>query len=176
MILDDDQCWVQLATSRHGVLGTVHPVRGVDAVPVVFVVDGGTIVIPIDLVKPKRHTRLQRLVNIEHDDRCVLLVEHYSEDWSELWWVRVHARAFASSLSEELASRLASVFPAYQQPDSIASVLTLHPSVVTGWSVGDEPEDRQRGQGDLGGVALPVAGFGLRADGAGIARPAAAEE
>ena len=46
-------CWARLGDAGHGVLGTVHAARGVDAVPVVFVVDGDVVVIPIDTVKAK---------------------------------------------------------------------------------------------------------------------------
>jgi PPOX class probable F420-dependent enzyme len=149
MTLDEEQCWARLVVARHGVLGTVHPRRGVDAVPVVFALisasvgrDGRAIVIPIDRVKPKRTTRLQRLVNLEHDERCVLLVDHYAEDWSRLWWVRVHAQATAGDLTDDVQERFASLFPAYQEPGSIESLLTLSATKITGWSFGDEPEDR----------------------------------
>ena len=54
MELDLAACWDHLSGASHGVLGTVHPERGVDAVPVVFVVDDDRVVIPIDTVKAKR--------------------------------------------------------------------------------------------------------------------------
>lgn len=43
--------------------------------------------------KPKSTQRLQRLVNIEHEARVSMIVDSYSEDWSELWWIRVDGRA-----------------------------------------------------------------------------------
>ena len=95
MRLDGETCWERLEAAEHGVLATVHPERGVDLVPVVFVVlaDRDRVVVPIDAVKPKSGSRLRRLANVEHDPRCALLVEHYDEDWRQLWWVRLHARA-----------------------------------------------------------------------------------
>ena len=79
----------RLERADHGVLSTLHPARGVDSVPVCFVVDGDLIVIPIDTIKPKRSTRLGRLRNLEADPRATLLVEHWDfDDWSTLWWVR----------------------------------------------------------------------------------------
>ena len=92
MQLDTTECWARLAAAGHGVLGTVHARRGVDAVPVVYVVEGGGVVVPIDAVKAKRGPRLQRLRNLEADPRVVLLVDHYDDDWPQLWWVRVHGR------------------------------------------------------------------------------------
>ena len=93
MRLSRGEAWSRLRASDHGVLATVHPERGVDAVPVVFAVDGERILLPVDTVKPKSTTRLQRLANLADDPRCVLLVDHYDEDWSTLWWVRVHGTA-----------------------------------------------------------------------------------
>ena len=79
----------RLERADHGVLSTLHPARGVDSVPVCFVVDGDLIAIPIDTIKPKQSTNLGRLRNLEADPRATLLVEHWDfDDWSTLWWVR----------------------------------------------------------------------------------------
>ncbi|HEX3538849.1 MAG TPA: pyridoxamine 5'-phosphate oxidase family protein [Acidimicrobiales bacterium] len=134
MTLDEPDCWSRLAGAGHGVLATVHPTRGVDAVPVVFVLAGGAILIPVDRVKPKRPGRLQRLRNIDSDDRCVLLVEHYADDWSQLWWVRVHARAAVSQATVAVAARFGESFAAYRAPAAIAEVISLHPTAVAGWA------------------------------------------
>ncbi len=144
MTLDEEECWALLAAARHGVLGTVHPQRGVDAVPVVFVVlpnpGAGaevrpSVVIPLDTVKPKRSARLQRLANIERDARCVLLVDHYDDDWSQLWWVRLHAAATASpsDASEAVLAALSERYPQYRLPGSVVAVMTLAPTALTGW-------------------------------------------
>ena len=39
--------------------------------------------------KPKTTQRLRRLTNIERNPQVSLLVDHYDEDWTQLWWVRV---------------------------------------------------------------------------------------
>jgi PPOX class probable F420-dependent enzyme len=134
MNLGYDRCWALLAGARHGVLGTVHPVRGVDAVPVVFSVIGHSIVVPVDRVKAKRSVRLQRLANLANDGRCVLLIDHYDEAWSQLWWVRVHGRGHENSPRQEEVLALASLFPAYRAPDAIASIITLTATSVSGWA------------------------------------------
>ena len=74
----------------------MHASRGVDVVPVVFAGDSIRLYLPVDTLKPKRTTLLQRVANIEADPRCVLLVD-CSENWDELWWVRVHGRASVCS-------------------------------------------------------------------------------
>lgn len=137
MRLDEERCWARLADGpRHGVLATVHVDRGVDAVPVVFVVHDGDIVIPVDAVKPKSGRRLQRLVNLEHDPRCVLLVDHYDEDWSQLWWVRVHGFATEVAPTDERRAALAAAHPPYRGQGSITTTVVLRPTGLTGWAAG----------------------------------------
>jgi Pyridoxamine 5'-phosphate oxidase len=161
--LDEPECWALVRAARHGVLATVHPRRGVDAVPVVYaVVDGRDdrglddcgqddcgqddhgqddrlIVVPVDTVKPKRHLALGRLANLAADQRAVLLVEHYGDDWSELWWVRVHVQAVTSGRRREDPApswllALARRYPEYRTAGTIAAVVALRPTAITGWA------------------------------------------
>lgn len=135
--LDSTECWTRLRAARHGVLGTVHEDRGVDAVPVVFAIVDDQIVIPVDTVKPKRSTDLQRLTNVERDSRCALLIDEYDDDWSKLWWVRVHASAqVADQLREPQLSALASRYPQYADRGVIVRALLLTPDAISGWSAG----------------------------------------
>ncbi|MEA3056256.1 MAG: hypothetical protein QOD30_1688 [Actinomycetota bacterium] len=130
MRLDAGAAWSLLSTTDHGVLSTVHEARGVDAVPVVFAaMDDGRIAVPIDTVKAKSTTRLQRIANIERDPRCVLLVDHYDDDWSQLWWVRVHAHA---SMTDDVPDALRR-FPRYAAPNAVVAAILLTPTEVTGW-------------------------------------------
>jgi PPOX class probable F420-dependent enzyme len=132
--LDDETCWARLRSRSHGVLGTVHASRGLDLVPVVFAVLGDDIVVPIDTVKPKSTTKLQRLANIEHDARCSMLVDHYDDDWAQLWWVRVHARATVIDPSDAQRAALAARFSQYTAASSVASAIVLHVESINGWS------------------------------------------
>jgi len=132
--LDEDECWSRLARSRHGVLATLHPVRGVDAVPVVYAISGRRILVPVDTVKAKQSTRLARLANIHLDGRCVFLVDHYQDDWSRLWWVRIHAHAVESPATDEFVDLLTERYPQYREAGAIASVVRLTPSKVSGWA------------------------------------------
>lgn len=43
--------------------------------------------------KPKRTRALQRLRNIEANPHVEVLVDHWDEDWSRLWWVRLRGTA-----------------------------------------------------------------------------------
>ena len=139
MRLAEDEARARLAAHDHGILCTVHAERGVDAVPVAYVLDeDGYVGVPIDRVKPKTSSRLQRERNLEADPRATLLVEHWDrDDWSRLWWVRVELRwqadAAAASRTADLAARLAGRYPQYRgQP--FDRVLVLRIVGVVGWS------------------------------------------
>jgi PPOX class probable F420-dependent enzyme len=81
-------------------LASITPEGGPHLVPVVFAVsnspglpaspDGAmrTVYTAID-AKPKTTQRLRRLANIESNPQVSLLVDHYADDWTQLWWVRV---------------------------------------------------------------------------------------
>jgi PPOX class probable F420-dependent enzyme len=60
-------------------------------VPVVFAVGGDSndVVYTAVDAKPKTTQRLRRLANIENNPQASLLVDHYADDWTQLWWVRV---------------------------------------------------------------------------------------
>jgi PPOX class probable F420-dependent enzyme len=81
-----------LDTARVARLATVGEGGQPHLVPVTFAVDGDLIYIAIDH-KPKTTTNLKRLHNISHNPRVSLLADHYEEDWSRLWWVRVDGQA-----------------------------------------------------------------------------------
>jgi PPOX class probable F420-dependent enzyme len=134
MRLDEGEARARLAAHDHGVLCTVHATRGVDAVPVVYAVGDGCVGVPVDRVKPKASTRLQRERNLERDPRAVLLVEHWDrDDWSRLWWVRAELRYDASGAEAALADLLAARHPQYADRP-LARVLVLRIVGLTGWA------------------------------------------
>ncbi|QBI18407.1 TIGR03668 family PPOX class F420-dependent oxidoreductase [Egibacter rhizosphaerae] len=90
--MDERDARARFADSRIARLATVRPDGAPHVVPVVFAVDGDAVYTAVDR-KPKRHQRLQRLANLWHEPRCSLLVDHYGEDWSDLWWVRADGHA-----------------------------------------------------------------------------------
>ena len=63
-------------------------------VPVCYVFDGESIYSALD-EKPKRveHRKLKRVRNIEANPKVSLVVDHYSEDWSELSFVVITGEA-----------------------------------------------------------------------------------
>mgnify|MGYP000552978996 CR=1 FL=1 len=134
MRLGEAHALERLAAYDHGVLATVHPRRGVDAVPVVYAVDDGHVGIPVDRVKPKASTRLQRELNLEADPRATLLVDHWDPvDWSRLWWVRAELR-WVDSVERvgRLGELLEERYPQYAGRP-FEKVLVLRVERLTGW-------------------------------------------
>lgn len=136
MKLSETAAFERLASHDHGVLSTVHADRGVDAVPVVYVVVGEAVGIPIDRVKSKSSMRLQREKNLEADPRATLLIEQWDrDDWSKLWWVRAELRYQSeapNSHTPALSARLAERFVQYRD-EPFAGMLVLGIVAVSGW-------------------------------------------
>ena len=160
MRLTATEARARLAGQEHGVLCTVHAERGVDAVPVVYVVDGdGYLGVPVDTVKPKSSSRLQRERNLEADPRAALLVEHWDRgDWSRLWWVRAELRwhGDAGTRAADLAAGLAAAFAQYRDRP-FTRVLVFRIVGATGWAAHAEPSSRGAGRAGPADSGVPHA-------------------
>jgi PPOX class probable F420-dependent enzyme len=73
-------------------LATVGPDGRPHVVPICFALDGDTLYTAVDS-KPKSTRRLRRLANIEANPAVEIVIDHWDEDWSRLWWVRLRGRA-----------------------------------------------------------------------------------
>jgi hypothetical protein len=136
MRLDRDRCEDYLIHAGHGVLGTVHAERGVDAVPVCFAVVGHSVGVPVDSVKPKTSPGLQRTRNLDGDARAVLLCDHWDPvDWTRLWWVRAFLeRVVVDGVRrDQLELRLSEKYPQYRDRP-FADLLTFRITDLVGWS------------------------------------------
>jgi PPOX class probable F420-dependent enzyme len=78
----------RLAGARVGHLATITPDERPHVVPCCFVLNDETVYSAVD-GKPKSTLALRRLDNVRAHPACALLVDHYSEEWATLWWVRV---------------------------------------------------------------------------------------
>ena len=81
-----------VAAARVARLATVGRDGRPHVVPICFVLDGETLYTAVD-EKPKRTRRLKRLENIEANPHVEVLIDHYEDDWSKLWWVRLRGTA-----------------------------------------------------------------------------------
>ncbi|MEM9037907.1 MAG: pyridoxamine 5'-phosphate oxidase family protein [Actinomycetota bacterium] len=146
MRIDETMARRLLERHDHGILMTVHPEHGTDGVPVVFAVIDDHLAVPIDLVKPKSSTRLQRERNLEADPRSTLLLDHWdAQDWSRLWWVRARLRWVADppkEVEESLAAGLVEEYEPYADRP-FARLLVFRIRSVTGWAASDHAIDRR---------------------------------
>lgn len=83
-------------------------------VPICFVLDGENVYSAVD-EKPKRSKRLKRLENIRAHPRVAMLVDHYEEDWSQLWWVRLDGKARILESGPEYDRALVMLLEKYEQ-------------------------------------------------------------
>ena len=106
-------------------------------VPIVFALDGETIYSVVD-EKPKRSTRLQRVENLRERDAAAVLVDHYDDDWTQLWWVRADGRARVLDGAEREAERAVALLAArYPQQRAAGAVLAVDVERWSGWSAAD---------------------------------------
>ena len=82
----------RVAAARVARLATVGAGGAPHLVPFCFVLDGDVLYSAVDQ-KPKSRARLRRFENAASEPRVCVLVDHYEEDWSRLWWVRLEGRA-----------------------------------------------------------------------------------
>ena len=82
----------RLTNARVARLATTDPDGRPHLVPIVFALEGDTLYSAVDQ-KLKRSRRLQRVENARTRPDVTILVDHYDEDWTRLWWIRVRGRA-----------------------------------------------------------------------------------
>ena len=122
----------RLAAARVAHLATVTPDGAPHLVPIVFAVVEDVIYSAVD-AKPKRHRNLRRLANIAHEPRVTLLVDHYEDDWTRLWWVRADGLARVADTSEAGLAALRAKYPQYEQSPPAGPFITVRVSRWTAW-------------------------------------------
>ncbi len=125
----------RFASSPVARLATVRPDGRPHVVPVVFVLVGDVVYTAVD-AKPKKSARLQRLINLESEPRCSLLVDHYEDDWSRLWWVRAdgEAAALEQAAATDGLNALVQRHAQYRQQPPTGPLLAVHVTQWSGWS------------------------------------------
>ena len=102
--MDDAILRQRVESARVGHLATVRPDGRPHVVPCCFVLVGDTAFSAVD-AKPKSTLALQRLRNVAAHPVASLVVDHYAEDWSQLWWIRLDgvARVLESGPERDVA-------------------------------------------------------------------------
>ncbi|MEB3033645.1 TIGR03668 family PPOX class F420-dependent oxidoreductase [[Mycobacterium] nativiensis] len=123
----------RFARARVARLATVWPDGGPHLVPVVFALLDDVVYTAVD-AKPKTTQRLRRLANIEHNSRVSVLVDHYDDDWSQLWWVRADGTATVHHDGAAMRTGYEALRAKYPQYQSIALAGPVITIAVEHWS------------------------------------------
>jgi PPOX class probable F420-dependent enzyme len=116
-----------VAEARVAHLATTEAGGRPHLVPFCFALEGDTLYSAVD-EKPKRSRRLKRLENIRSHPEVTVLVDHYEEDWSRLWWVRLRGEARVveeGSEREHALSLLEAKYDQYRAEPPTGPVIVL---------------------------------------------------
>jgi PPOX class probable F420-dependent enzyme len=113
-VMNAERMRLLVAEARVARLATLTPDGRLHLVPISFVLDRDTLYSAVD-DKPKRSRRLQRLANVRANPDVAVLVDHYDEDWSRLWWVRLRGRGRVLEHGSEGETGLALLAAKYEQ-------------------------------------------------------------
>jgi PPOX class probable F420-dependent enzyme len=134
--MDAEEMRARVAAARVGRLATLGAEGRPHLVPICFVLESETLYTAVD-EKPKRSKQLQRLANIRRNPEVSVLVDHYEEDWTRLWWVRLDGTARVLEEGPERRGALELLGAKYEQyraePLS-GAVIAVHIERWRAWS------------------------------------------
>lgn len=136
MRLSVEDCQRRLASARVARLATTGADQQPHLVPATFALDGDRLVIGIDQ-KPKTTSSLRRLRNIAENPKVALLCDHYDEDWSQLWWVRVDGTASvvdAGAYRDAAIEMLVARYEQYADDPPRGPVIVVAIHAWSGWA------------------------------------------
>ena len=126
-----------MTQARLARLATVDEAGRPHLVPVCFAVEGDRIYSAVD-AKPKRSPDLKRLRNIAFHPEVALLVDHYEEDWTRVWWVRVDGTALVLDSGPERDRGIDLLCAKYEQyrarPEQLGRVVVVTADRWRAWS------------------------------------------
>lgn len=131
-----DEARERFAAARVATLATVDGLGAPHQVPVTFVVDGDMVWSAVD-AKPKRGTELRRHTNIRAESRVSLLVQHWDEDWSRLWWVRADGLAVvtdAGGVVDRAVGLLRDKYAQYRDVDVHGPIIEVAVQTWRSWT------------------------------------------
>jgi PPOX class probable F420-dependent enzyme len=134
--MDEAEARRRFAGASVARIATVGPDGHPHIVPVCFAVDADVLFFAVD-AKPKRTTDLRRLRNVAANPGVSILVDHYEDDWRELWWVRVDGTARVlddPAEAEKAIDLLSSRYEQYRRARPRGPVVAVSIDRVIGWS------------------------------------------
>ena len=134
--MNDAEMRKRVRGARIGRLATLGADGRPHLVPFCFALEGDVLYSAVD-DKPKRSKRLKRLENIRNRPEVAVIVDHYEEDWTQLWWVRLDgtARVLEEGPEHERAlALLRSKYEQYRSQPPPGPVIAVQIDHWQGWS------------------------------------------
>ena len=129
-----------MAVARIGHLSTADITGAAHVIPICYAFDGRSIYSVLDQ-KPKRTplTRLRRVKNILANPQVALVVDHYEEDWTHLWYILVTGHAELLLEGDERDEAIGKLREKYQQYKDMEidsnPVIKIIPGKVVSWGL-----------------------------------------
>ncbi len=140
--MTSEEARARFAHTRVAHLATVSAEGLPHLVPITFALLGSDRLVTAVDHKPKRTTALRRLVNIAANPAVAVLVDHYAEDWEQLWWARADGHAHVLHPECEADARASALealvarYPQYRERVPAGLVIIVDVSRWSGWSAG----------------------------------------
>jgi PPOX class probable F420-dependent enzyme len=131
--MDEFDARERFASAQVAQLATVSADGVPHMVPIVFAVSHDVIYTAVD-AKRKSTQRLRRMANIEANPSVSLIVHHYDDDWSQLWWIRADGVAEIHYSGDEMATGYFELRRKYVQYQRIALDGPVIAVTVQRWS------------------------------------------
>ena len=130
--------WQRVVGARVGRLATITADGRPHVVPCCFVLHGDDNAVVYSAVdaKPKSTLALRRLANVRANPAAALVVDHYEEDWSALWWVRLDGNGRVLGVGDErehALDLLAAKYHQYAEQRPPGAVIAIDVVSWRGW-------------------------------------------
>jgi PPOX class probable F420-dependent enzyme len=133
--MDEQEMRRRVSDARVARLATVTIDGRPHIVPCCFALSGDVVYSAID-GKPKSTMAVRRLANVRANPRAALLIDHYSDDWSTLWWVRLDGDGRVLETGAERAAAivlLTQKYPVYVTEPPQGAVVAIDIDDWRGW-------------------------------------------
>jgi PPOX class probable F420-dependent enzyme len=129
-----------ILSARVARMATVDESGGPLVIPVCFAYDGRFIYTPIDK-KPKKVStwELKRIRNILENPRVALVMDEYSEEWDDLYYIIIHGSAEVIESGDEYHNSFAILsikYPQYKKMRLVEEglpVIKIVPEKIVSW-------------------------------------------
>jgi PPOX class probable F420-dependent enzyme len=135
MRMDSDWARDRFRMARVARLATADDHGRPHLVPIVFAMDDVAIYSAVD-AKPKSTTALRRLANVAMNPQVSVLVDHYEDDWTQLWWARADGTGRVLVDGAAALELLARRYPHYRATPPPGPCLAIEIERWSGWSAG----------------------------------------